>query len=178
MCNTAADTTAVNPKSSWKESPKARQLWVVVARLRSPRRTPRPAESTPVPVPAPGWGRWAAGRPHLRGAHQPQELLLPLLVAEVRRLPAAGALREHTLTAPARPERPLRPAAALLGGRGLPASRRGLLRRRAAALPPPPAPPTPSRRAAAPRPVTSGEAARLRPWWLWDSLAELMAADG
>lgn len=34
----------------------------------------------------------AASMFFLRGAHQPQELLLPLLVAQVRRLPAAGAI--------------------------------------------------------------------------------------
>lgn len=48
--------------------------------------------------------RGAAERPHLPSTHEPQELLLPLLVAKVRRLPAPGALKKHTLTAP--PTRP------------------------------------------------------------------------
>lgn len=69
---------------------------------------------------------------HLPRAHQPQELLLPLLVAEVRRLPAAGALREHTLLA-ASPRRPPRRAA---GGRAGPGPATG---------PAPRPPPVPSR---------------------------------
>lgn len=100
-------------------------------------------------------------RAHLPRAHQPQELLLPLLVAEVRRLPAAGALREHTPLAasPLRPPRgPRRRAACRLAGPG-PAP--GLAPR------PPAVPshlPSPAARPPqAPRPFTSGEAARLRP---------------
>lgn len=218
FCVTAADTTtaAVQTESSLKESPTVKlplhgvfflgerrglqqtSSWGGSASPRTANPAPPPralrGDAPPARAPCPRGGGGGTGRPHLPSAHQPQELLLPLLVAQVRRLPAAGALREHTLTAPARgagPEQPLSPRHSPPwrlrppGGRqrqnGGGREGRGLAcvphrGPTAASRPATSCPPPAARQPPAPRPFTSGEAARLRPWWPWESRPELIAA--